>query len=292
MPMTNFRGALGAAAFIALSAPAFAHASLETTEAPANAACKAVVRVSHGCKGEATRTFRIQIPEGVIDVKPMPKAGWTLTTSRAAYDRAYDLHGKRVPEGVKEIVWTGELPDAFYDEFVFRARIVGEAAGKTLPFPVVQLKAAAATMKMAQAAAASRTYKVGAIVIEAPWSRVTPGGAKVAGGYMRITNTGSEPDRLLGGAVPVSGKLEIHEASMQGDLMRMRPLEQGLELKPGQTVEFKPGRHHLMFVDLKRPLKEGEIVKGTLVFEKAGTVAVVYAVRAIGARGSGHEHHH
>ncbi|HEX8662497.1 MAG TPA: DUF1775 domain-containing protein [Beijerinckiaceae bacterium] len=318
MHSKTVRGALGAAAFLSLSIPALAHSTLEATEAPANAAYKGVVRVPHGCKGEATRTLRVQIPEGVIDVKPMPKAGWTLSVTRAAYAKSYDLFGKPVAEGVKEIVWSGgELPDAFYDEFVFRARIAGDAAGRTLPFPIIQecqngaerwvevaaegqdphkLKSPAPTVKVAAAAAAQATsagprYKVGALVIEAPWSRATPGGAKVAAGYMRITNTGAEPDRLVGGTLAQAGRFEVHEVSMAGDVARMRPLEKGLEIAPGAAVELKPGGLHIMFMDLKEPLAEGRTLKGTLVFEKAGAVEVDYAVRSIAARG-GDEHRH
>jgi copper(I)-binding protein len=143
-----------------------------------------------------------------------------------------------------------------------------------------------------QGAAEARSYTAGSLVIEAPWSRATPGGAKVAGGYLRITNTGAEPDRLVGGTIAAAAKLEIHEMSLQGDVMRMRPLEAGLEIKPGETAELKPGGAHLMFTGLKRPLKEGDTVKGTLVFDKAGTVAVEYAVRPVGARTGGHQHRH
>jgi copper(I)-binding protein len=63
----------------------------------------------------------------------------------------------------------------------------------------------------------------------------------------------------------------------------MRPLPAGLEIKPGQTVELKPGSYHLMFMQLKAPLEPGKSVKGTLVFEKAGTIEVEYTVEAIGA---------
>ena len=131
-------GALGAA-IIAVATTALAHSTLETSQASPNSTYKGVLRVPHGCKGEATKAVRIQIPETIIDVRPMPKAGSTLTTPRGAYAKSYDLYGKPVADGVKEIVWSGgELPDAFYDEFVFRARITAEAAGKTLAFPVVQ----------------------------------------------------------------------------------------------------------------------------------------------------------
>src|ERR1051325_4369860 len=113
MHSKTVRGALGAAALIAPSTAALAHSTLETTQAPANSTYKGVVRVPHGCKGEATRTLRIQIPAGVFGVKPMPKAGWPLAVTRGAYAKLYDLYGKPVAEGVKEIVWNGgELPDA------------------------------------------------------------------------------------------------------------------------------------------------------------------------------------
>ncbi len=82
---------------------------------------------------------------------------------------------------------------------------------------------------------------------------------------------------------------------MEGNVMKMRALEKGLEIKPGQTVELKPGGYHVMFLDLKSPLKEGESIKGTLVFEKAGTIEVEYKIESRGASGGqtghgGHKH--
>jgi len=130
-------------------------------------------------------------------------------------------------------------------------------------------------------------YKVGALQITSPWSRATPKGAGVAAGYMKITNTGTTPDRLVGGSSPVAGRVEVHEMSMDGGVMKMRPLKDGLELKPGETVELKPGSFHIMMLDLKQAVKEGERVKGTLTFEKAGTVDVEYAVVAAGATPGG-----
>src|SRR5215210_5470337 len=99
-------GALGAA-IIAVATTALAHSTLETAHASPNSTYKGVLRVPHGCKGEATRMLRIQIPEAIIDVRPMPKAGWMLTTARGAYARSYDLYGKPVADGVTEIVWSG-----------------------------------------------------------------------------------------------------------------------------------------------------------------------------------------
>lgn len=127
------------AALLALAVPAHAHITLETGSAPVGSTYKAVLRVPHGCGAEATLKLRVQVPAGMFAVKPMPKAGWTLETVTGPYPRPYDNFGTPLTEGVTEVVWTGELPDAFYDEFVLRGRIAGDlAAGDTLWFPVVQ----------------------------------------------------------------------------------------------------------------------------------------------------------
>ena len=125
----------------------------------------------------------------------------------------------------------------------------------------------------------------GGIKISQPWARATPGGAKVAAGYLTITNTGKAPDRLVGGSFTAAGTLEIHDMTMTDGVMRMRRVDGGLELKPGETIALKPGSLHMMFMDLKQPLKQGERIKGTLVFEKAGTIEIVYGVAPIGAAG-------
>jgi copper(I)-binding protein len=132
------------------------------------------------------------------------------------------------------------------------------------------------------ALAAPEAIKAGALQIEAPWLRATPGGAKVAAGYLRITNTGSEADRLTGASMPLAPRGEVHEMSMQNGVMRMRELAQGLAISPGKTVELKPGGFHLMFPDLKGPLKEGQAVDVTLTFEKAGSVSVPFPVQGLG----------
>jgi periplasmic copper chaperone A len=130
-------------------------------------------------------------------------------------------------------------------------------------------------------------YKAGSLVIEQPWTRATPGGAKVAAGYMTITNKGTAADRLIGGAFPRATRVEIHEMKMEGHMMRMRPLAHGLEIKPGQTVKLAPGGYHVMFIGLKQPLTQGEHIKGQLTFQKAGTVDVEFVVESIGAKSSG-----
>jgi copper(I)-binding protein len=134
-------------------------------------------------------------------------------------------------------------------------------------------------------------YKLADLEIDQPWSRATPKGAKIASGYVKITNTGSTPDRLVGGTFALAGRFEIHEMSIERGVMKMRALKDGLEIKPGATVELKPGSYHLMFTDLTRALAKGDRVKGTLTFEKAGTVEVEYQVEAIGAASAQHGGH-
>lgn len=119
---------------------ASAHVTFESQEAAVGSTYKAVLRVPHGCDGKATKVVRVQIPEGVIAVKPMPKAGWKLETVKGKYEKTYENHGSQVSEGVKEVIWSGgELPDEFYDEFVFRGTLTaGLPAGETLYFPAIQ----------------------------------------------------------------------------------------------------------------------------------------------------------
>jgi hypothetical protein len=127
----------------------------------------------------------------------------------------------------------------------------------------------------------------GPLKISAAWARATPKGANVGGGYLTITNTGTAADRLVGGATNVSGKFEIHQMSMDNGVMKMRPVADGLEIKPGQTVTLAPGGFHVMLVGLKQQLKEGEHFKATLEFAKAGKVDVDFTVEGLGAMHGG-----
>jgi copper(I)-binding protein len=137
-------------------------------------------------------------------------------------------------------------------------------------------------------------YKAGSIVIDHPWSRQTPEGAKVAGGFLTLTNTCAEADRLVGVASSIAMTGEIHEMSVDDKgVMTMRPVEGGLEVPAGGTVELKPGSYHLMFMGLSARPVEGEAFTATLEFEKAGTVEVEFAVEAMGGapKHDGHGSH-
>ena len=130
-----------AAALATLAAsPAAAHVSLENRQAAVGSYYKAVFTVPHGCAGSPTIKIRVQIPEGVIGIKPMPKAGWTLDVVKGKYAASYDYHGAKLSEGVKEVAWSGgRLADDNYDEFVFASFLAGNLKpNTTLYFPVVQ----------------------------------------------------------------------------------------------------------------------------------------------------------
>jgi hypothetical protein len=128
---------------------------------------------------------------------------------------------------------------------------------------------------------------IGSLKLTAAWARATPKGATVGGGYFTITNTGNAADRLVGGTSDVSNRFEIHEMSMEKGVMKMREMTSGIEIKPGQTVRFEPSGYHIMFVGLKQPLKEGDHIKATLKFAKAGHASVDFVVESMGARSSG-----
>lgn len=138
-------------------------------------------------------------------------------------------------------------------------------------------------------AAFAADVKAGDLVITQPWSRATPGGAKTSAGYLTIENKGGAPDRLVAVSGDVAGRIEVHEMAVNNGVMTMRPLEKGLVIEPGKTVALAPGGYHLMLMELKSPLKQGDKLPVTLEFEKAGKVAVTLVVQAVGAKGPGGE---
>ncbi|XDA99118.1 DUF1775 domain-containing protein [Sulfitobacter sp. LCG007] len=124
---------------LATASGALAHATYAEKEVAQGGSAKFTLRVPHGCSGEATLRVRIQMPEGLVRAQPMVKAGWTLETVTGAYENSYDYYGTAVTEGVREIIWSGELPDAYYDEFAFRAFVAPTVpAGKMLYIPAIQ----------------------------------------------------------------------------------------------------------------------------------------------------------
>ena len=154
---------------------------------------------------------------------------------------------------------------------------------------ISRLALVGAAVVLISSMAAAETYSAGSLQIGSPWARATPKGATVGAGYLTITNKGTEADRLIGGSAAPAGRFEVHTTVTENGVARMRQVT-GLEIKPGETVELAPGGMHVMFMGLKQPLRQGQSVKGTLVFEKAGTVAIEFTVQGIGAPAGGHKH--
>ena len=159
-------------------------------------------------------------------------------------------------------------------------------AGKYIRYGLAAAFALAAVQLVA-AGVEAPDYDVGPIHIAQPWARATPKGASTGAGYMTITNNGPAPDRVSCVSSDASAQCQIHSMTMEGGVMKMRPVEGGLEIKPGEAVTLKPAAVHLMFLDLKQPLQQGKTVKVTLKFESAGTVDVECPIAAIGAAAPG-----
>jgi periplasmic copper chaperone A len=149
----------------------------------------------------------------------------------------------------------------------------------------IVFSAVAAGIVAAPAGAAD--YDAGSMHISTPWARATPKGAAAGAGYMTITNNGTTPDTVSCVSDDASVQCQIHSATMEGGVMKMRPVEGGLAIKPGETVTLQPSGYHIMFVNLKHPLEQGQSVKATLKFEHGGSVDVEYPILAIGAPAPG-----
>jgi len=122
------------------------------------------------------------------------------------------------------------------------------------------------------------------VSIDQPWMRATPPGAKVAGGFMTVVNKGASPDRLVGAASPVAERVELHVHVHEAGVMKMKQVP-GLDIPADGKFVLKPGGAHLMFFDVKRPIKQGETIPVMLTFEKAGEMKVEYPVAGLGAMG-------
>jgi copper(I)-binding protein len=146
---------------------------------------------------------------------------------------------------------------------------------------------ALAALALSAASILAHEYKLGSLELVHPFARATAPGAAVAGGFVTIRNSGSASDRLVRAEAAFAGKTELHEMKMDGGVMKMRMLADGIEIPAGGEVALKPGDLHIMFIDLREQLKSGEKRKGRLVFEKAGEIEVEFEVEEMGGQGHG-----
>ena len=165
---------------------------------------------------------------------------------------------------------------------MFRTTLAAALLGSTILL--------AACNQAPEAPAATETAAASIIAVTEPWSRETAEGQNAGGAFMTIANSGTADDRLTGGSTPVAGRVEIHTMTMENDVMRMRQLEDGLEVPAGGEVTLKPGSFHVMLMDLKQPLKAGETVPLTLTFAGAGTIETQLDVRPAGEMAPAMDH--
>ena len=128
-------------------------------------------------------------------------------------------------------------------------------------------------------------YQAGSLSIQHPWSRETAVGQAVGGGFLTIANSGTREDRLLSGTTSVAAEVQLHTMTMDGGIMRMRQVTDGIAIPAKGSVELKPGDYHIMFIGLKRQLRQGDRVPVTLRFQRAGNVTVQFAVQPVSATG-------
>ncbi len=117
-----------------------------------------------------------------------------------------------------------------------------------------------------------------------PWARATPSGAKVGAVFFEVKAAASRGDRLVGGKTKAAQRVEIHGHTMDNGVAKMRPVK-GLEIPAGRSVVLQPNGYHLMLMGLSSPLKEGDTLDVTLVFERSGEVKLEATVEPIGAMG-------
>lgn len=132
--------------------------------------------------------------------------------------------------------------------------------------------------------------EVGTISISGAFTRATLPNAPVGGGFMVLSNEGTEDDRLIAVSSPIAKESQIHQMALEGDVMKMRELEDGLAVPAGETVTLEPGGYHLMFMGLNGPIAEGDAVPVTLTFEKAGEVTLDLTAAGSAADAPAHGH--
>jgi periplasmic copper chaperone A len=158
------------------------------------------------------------------------------------------------------------------------------ARSSSLPRLIGAAILAVALLLIVVGAATAHEFSSKDITVSHPWARATPGGVTVGGAYFEVKAAPGPGDRLIGARSAVAGSMEVHSHSIENGVAKMRRVD-GLPIKGGESVVLKPGGYHVMLLDLKKPLKEGDLLKFTLSFEKAGDIEVEATVEPIGAKG-------
>ena len=155
---------------------------------------------------------------------------------------------------------------------------------------IIRAALVAAAFLLSATAAGAHDTKLGDLVLSGQWVRATAEGAPTSAGYLTIHNSGSDADRLISASTGISGRTEIHTMTMDGGVMRMRPLENGIEIPAGATIDLKPGGEHIMIMGLKARIEDGATVTIRLAFEKAGDIELTFPA-SMKPGGQGHGGH-
>lgn len=328
MKKTIITAALSAGIASLLATSALAHAGFSVAEAQADGYYNGELRIPHGCDGKATTEVSVKIPEGFINAKPKVKTGWKVEIIKGDYQKTYELHGKKVSSGALEFRWTGgEIPDDMFDGFEISGKLSGVEAGASLPFVTTQKCGQDASVTWGDIPAAGQNPhdlehpvpaiaviaaegghahghdamamampaeegagKIGDIALSGGFLKGMLPGQPVGGGFVTLANGGTADDRLVSVSTPGADHVEMHEMTMENDVMKMRKLADGIPVAAGSTVELKPGGLHLMFMGVAKPFREGDKVKVTFTFEKAGAVELTLPVVDPAKVKAGHQH--
>jgi copper(I)-binding protein len=290
--------AAGAAVSLAVSAAA-GQVRLTQSQFEAGVNFAAFFDVERGCGSSATTSLRVSIPTDVAVVELPEKPGWSL-------------RGEREGGRVSAVTWERQAAVSDPDRFGLLVKLpprqgplyfaavqrCGTAEIRWTDVPPGPMTHPAPMLTLIAAPTTPRGQHSGAtIAIERPWARATPPGAQTAAAYLTIANHGNEEDVLIGASSPMAERVEFHETTTTGGVMRMRPATRGVAVPAHGTVELKAdGGYHVMLSGLKAPLRSGTMLPITLRFAKAGSIEALFAVEPIGARGpstgaTDHTHH-
>ena len=229
-----------------------AHATLDVSSAKSGSYYKAVLNIPHGCEGEATREVQVKLPEGFINVKPMPKPGWNMEIRKGTYQKTYELHGEEVKAVPLEIHWKGGmLHDVHFDEFVLHGKLGDFLQDTHLPFvitqvcatqnltwnqiptegqdphsrkhpaPILHVRAGSHEDGHHSNQMENKASEKMAIMVKNAWIRAVPPNSKMSAAYMTLHNSSEHHDMLAAVESPLANAAELHNVVEENEMMMM-----------------------------------------------------------------------
>jgi copper(I)-binding protein len=263
-----------------------AQVSLSQTSFEAGVNFAAFFKVERGCGASPTTALRVEIPADVMVLELPDKPGWALSAERQGARVTAVTWSRQAPAQADQFGLLVKLPAKPGPLFFATVQRCGTQEIRWTDRPPGPVSRPAPMLTLVAVAPNAHANHDTPIVIERPWARATPPGAPTGAAYLTIMNHGPEADVLVAASSPAAERVEFHETTMNGGVMRMRPATNGVAVPAHGTIVLKPdGGYHLMLSGLKAPLRSGTMLPVTLRFAKAGPIDVVFAVEPIGARG-------